>query len=660
MKKVFLILSVVLSLMVIAISCTPSKDNAPSLAIAQLTDLDGNESGIRFSPDGTRIAFLSNQSGASNIYVVPVEGGEHIQLTNTKGENSWHSWSPDGKTIAFQSNSGGKYGIWIIPSSGGEGRLLSDSAYHSGRPKWSPDGSEIAYHSNIESNWNIWAVSIKTGETRQITDQPDDEFIYGWSPDGSQITYYYQSKSTGHWDIWTVSSTTDQTKQLTRQSGNANLFGWSPDGTMLGYSYSDQDHRDLYIVSIDGGEPKNVSHHAGEEWHPSWSPDGKKILFYTTWDDAMTDIWMTDPISGELTQVTQHIDEDYYPRWSPVSDWIVFKSKRKKQKRGDLFLTSARMGKIVPLGLNDIIDPGVPVWSSQGNSIAFSANVKDEYIYSILSSGGPSTRLTSDSESESSPMYSPNGNQVVFQSVRFGSENNIFIYSLKTGKLDTISNSYINQRATSWSPDGQKIAFIRNSGGGPRTRDIWTMSNLGENQTQISETGGIRNAIWCEQGKSFVYSYDKDASYVYNIWKIPVAGGTPVQLVINDASQEPTDCSSDGQTFLFHSNISGANKIYTMSVVGGDYSVIENELGGGEGAKWSPDGTQIAFLSNQNEEKTIDLYVMSSTGGTVTRLTNSEAKESWPSWEPDGKSVIYSANLGNDDIWIVDISALLK
>lgn len=642
-------------LILIAVSCARETEDKLSLSITQLTSLNGNENDIKFSPDSKLIAFISSQLGGSNIYVVPTEGGELIQLTNTKGENSWHSWSPDGKTLAFQSNRIGTYGVWVVSSSGGEPRLLSDSTFESGRPKWSPDGSEIAYHSNISGHWNIWAVSIQTGETRQLTDQPDDEYIYGWSPDGSQISYYYYNKTTDHWDIWTVSSSTGKMKQLTQQSGKSTLFGWSSDGAMLGYNYEDSTHRDLYIVSINGTPPKNVTNHEGEEWHPSWSPDGKHILFYTTWNDAMTDIWMTDPVSGQLTQVTKHVDEDYYPRWSPDGEWVVFKSKRKKQIRGDLFLTSVTSGEIVPLNLSDTIDAGIPVWSTNGEAIAFSANAGEEYIYSVPNGGGNPSRLTSYIESESDPMYSSKGNLVVFQSTRFGSENDMFIYNIKEDKLDTITNSYVNQRATSWSPDGEKIGFIRNRGGGPRTMNLWTMMKNGQNQVQISETGGIRNAIWCEQGETFVYSYDDNASYRYTIWKIPARGGAPEPLVINEASQQPTDCSPDGKTFLFQSNMSGTNKIYYMSVSGGDYVEIINELGGGEGGRWSPDGSLIAFLSNKNKENTTDLYVMSSKGGAVTRLSNSLAKESWPSWAADGKSIIYSANMGDNDIWIVDV-----
>jgi Tol biopolymer transport system component len=97
-----------------------------------------------------------------DIWVMPAAGGAPTQLTTDRGTDQWPVWSPDGSRIAFVSNrSGGNYNIWTMSASGGsEVQLTNDPAADAG-PAWSPDGSRIAFHSNRTGRYEIWVMLVE-------------------------------------------------------------------------------------------------------------------------------------------------------------------------------------------------------------------------------------------------------------------------------------------------------------------------------------------------------------------------------------------------------------------------------------------------------------------------------------------------------------------
>jgi DNA-binding winged helix-turn-helix (wHTH) protein len=135
-------------------------------SLVQVTTSDGLDVNPSLSPDGSSIAYSSDQSGEFEIYVKSLApGGQQLQLTNDGGGNFSPAWSPDGKQIAYYSAQKG--GIWLIPALGGTGHRLTDFG---SSPAWSPDGTRIAFQPEQNAGIapsTIWVVSAQGGPPTQ-------------------------------------------------------------------------------------------------------------------------------------------------------------------------------------------------------------------------------------------------------------------------------------------------------------------------------------------------------------------------------------------------------------------------------------------------------------------------------------------------------------
>ncbi len=122
------------------------------------------------SPDGQRLAFQGTDPEGNNpgIYVMPTYGGESTRLTEHESDRS-PVFSPDGSKIAYMSTQGGNWDVYVINSSGGTPRKITTSSGNDGLPVWSPDGSRLAYVSDQGGEWAIWTVPQGGGSPTKLT-----------------------------------------------------------------------------------------------------------------------------------------------------------------------------------------------------------------------------------------------------------------------------------------------------------------------------------------------------------------------------------------------------------------------------------------------------------------------------------------------------------
>ncbi len=176
----------------------------------------GRGFGVRWSPDGRRLAFTSHyRSGRFAVYVANADGSgvrPLVEPANRNEESDSPAWSPDGKLIAFASTRAapGNPEIFVVRPDGsglrrlthtrGDAHVLGDD----GMPSWSPDGTSIVFTSNRSSSGAIWIMRRDGTNERKIYDRAgSDEFFPQYSPDGRRIAFTRLARGTQ--DVWTMS-----------------------------------------------------------------------------------------------------------------------------------------------------------------------------------------------------------------------------------------------------------------------------------------------------------------------------------------------------------------------------------------------------------------------------------------------------------------------
>jgi len=209
----------------------------------------------RFSPDGKRIAFRSQQSQKPGLYAVNV-GGNNETSISTSHEAGFPTWSPDGVRIAFviydvEQNS------WRIYVTSADGQGEAVQLVSGWAPDWGPEGN-LAYtgcnegggHCGIRftTDVNLSSPILITADARDIG--------LAWSPDGTQIAY--MSDHDGNWEIYTVGVPFPDIGRLTINEANDGLPAWSPDGQHIAF-VSDRDGAwALCLMRPDGSDQTKV------------------------------------------------------------------------------------------------------------------------------------------------------------------------------------------------------------------------------------------------------------------------------------------------------------------------------------------------------------------------------------------------------------------
>jgi len=149
-----------------------------------LTGGAGYSGDAAWSPDGSRIAFVSDRDGPLDLYVMDAEGGGVRRLTRDAGADARPSWSPDGTRIAFQRGpapgAAGPSGVFAVDADGaGERRLVAGEA---AEPAWSPDGGWLAFVSDRGGAGGLWLAPVAGGVPLRLAGQPGDEHRPSWRP----------------------------------------------------------------------------------------------------------------------------------------------------------------------------------------------------------------------------------------------------------------------------------------------------------------------------------------------------------------------------------------------------------------------------------------------------------------------------------------------
>jgi TolB protein len=179
-----------------------------------------------FSPDGTKICFMSDREGGQmDLYVMNRDGSGLRRLTNNPAGDSTPTWSPNGTQIAFTSDRSGSPQLWVMDTDGLNARRLTFNESYADRATWSPAPfNEIAFAARNGPGFDIRIFDIATGQTRQVTDGIGSNESPAFAPNGRHLAF--TSTRAGKVQIFTIARDGKQLTQITR-SGNNYTPNWS-------------------------------------------------------------------------------------------------------------------------------------------------------------------------------------------------------------------------------------------------------------------------------------------------------------------------------------------------------------------------------------------------------------------------------------------------
>jgi Tol biopolymer transport system component len=244
--------------------------------------------------------------------------------------------------------------------------------------------------------------------------------------------------------------------------------------------------------------------------------------------------------------------------------------------------------------------------------------------FSMNPDGSGQTNLTNLTSPNSAldPVWSPDGNKIAFVRGNGTANTSIVVMSADGSGQLNLTNNAANDSTPAWSPDGTKIAFARTLGG---STSIFVMNADGSGQVNVSNGSADGDPAWSPDGTTIAFSRFS----LTRVFVMDTDGSDQIGLATGvDPSWSP-----DGHKIAFTSNRDGNPEIYAMNADGSGQIRRTNNTFTDAAPAWSPDGQKIAFVS-QRTAPGHQIYVMNADGSGQTDVSNTPAEHNSPDWQP--------------------------
>jgi Tol biopolymer transport system component len=273
-------------------------------------------SGFQWSPDGEQIAFTANVDGDNDLFVMDAMGrGVRPMTDNTLGDYD-PVWSPDGTRIAYISYAGGAgTDIYVINADGSNPRKVSGDQGSNANPVWSADGQQIAFERRWNGTFNMFVTDLNSDAIQLFDSTFTTILSLSWSPDGQQVAFAGADVE-NQTDIFVRNRDGGEARNLTLNQATAGWPIWSPDSQTIAYYSWPSVANDIFVHDVETGETHNLTNTFANETNAVWSLDGRQIAF-TSGDERNAEIYLIEVDTGQITRLTHNRVRDYAPLWRP-------------------------------------------------------------------------------------------------------------------------------------------------------------------------------------------------------------------------------------------------------------------------------------------------------------------------------------------------------
>jgi tricorn protease len=369
----------------------------------------------------------------------------------------------------------------------------------------------------------------------------------------------------------------------------------------------------------------------------------------------LADIWIADENGQNIQRLTVNRGRDVYPRFSPDGKWIAFSSDRNGNL--DVFIIPSEGGAAKQLTYHSA-DDTVLGWSPDSQAVLFSSNRGEDFtaqLYLVPTSGGLPWKAGPDMGLQAG--YSPDGKRIAYNPkaqvywrkyYRGSFQSDIVVMDVAAKRFTQVTDFNGLDSWPMWASDGY-IYFVSDRDGNGLT-NIWRVAEAGGKAERISsfKAGDVRFPSISADHRTIVFEHD------FGIWKLDVSSKkvTPIKL---DIAAETAENMIDMQSFngiaedydLAPSSrrivISTHGEIFTAPVEEGDIKQITDSAARDRFVGYSPDGKNIAYISDQSGRE--EIYVISVDGtGQPQMLTEIDALKTGYNWSPDSKEIAFTAS----------------
>jgi Tol biopolymer transport system component/imidazolonepropionase-like amidohydrolase len=463
----------------------------------------------RFSPDGSRIAFVSDRDGLNNIWTMSAAGQDPRQVTReTERDVNTPSWSPDGEYIFARkhfvfSRSLGAGEIWMWHTSGGSGLQVTDrpnEQQDQGEPAVSRDGEWVYYSQDVTQGplfqYNkdpysgIYAIrrrNLTTGEQETVTGGPGGAIAPTPHPDGRRLAFVrrVRLKSVLHlrdletdeeWAVW--DGLEHDMQEAWAIHGPQARFSWVGDSDDIVVWAQGK----IWRVDTASGEAAEIPFTAGVDVrvqdavrhgvdvapdqfrvkmlrHVDTSPDGRHVVY-----SALGRIWVKELPAGEPRRLTTDDRIEVFPQFSPDGRSVVF-TTWDDDEGGDVRVVASSGGgaRVVVAGPGNFVEPA---WSPDGSRLVYrrtrgdsrrgTTHIGETGIYTVAAGGGESQFVRGGG---SGAVFDADGQRIIFSGSQNGSPA---LQSVDPDGTELVTH-YTGADVQEWtvSPDNQWVAFTQ-------------------------------------------------------------------------------------------------------------------------------------------------------------------------------------------------------
>jgi Tol biopolymer transport system component len=450
-----------------------------------LTTYPGSQVQPALSPGGDAIAFIWNRNDQTkHLYVKSLHSDVPVRITSGQGDELNPAWSPDGHSIAFIRRSDKEADVEIIPSLGGSERsvyrLPVNSVWEYGGLTWSADGTSLIFpEENVPGGPSeLVQLSLSDYQVHGLAMPPD-----GWNGDSMPQV--------------------------------------SPDGRTLAFARgAEQSTRDIYLMQLPNGKPRQLTFDARLILGLAWSEDGKNIVFSSD-RGGSPGLWRVPMSGGAPTREMAGSDGAYAPTISRHGDLLAYTHGTASWTIASVSLASSKPDEDAVLTSSE--QDALPQVSPSGEKLAFQSwrsGMQEIWISGV--DGTNPVQITSQGASAGSPTWSNDGRWIAFDARPHGFPH-IYITDPSGGPPRALTSGMFSDIVPSWSKDDRWIYFGSNRSG---TWQIWRISADGRVPPQQVTSGGGMVAKEDPAGKWLYFTQIATPG----IWRRLVTGG-PEQKV---------------------------------------------------------------------------------------------------------------------------------